>query len=63
MQPALIFKLSWFAVALGACVPALQTDPAWPGPCYGAVPPAPLEPAQSAAVVALLREAFAKADL
>ena len=45
------------------CLPALQSDPAWPGPCYGAVPPAPLEPAQSAAVVALLRDAFATIDL
>jgi hypothetical protein len=40
----------------------LQTDPAWPAPCYGHSGP-PLEPGQAAAVVQLLRDAFARASL
>ncbi len=42
---------------------ALQTDPAWPGPCYGAVPAVPLSPEAAAGVVSLLREAFANVKL
>lgn len=34
----------------------LQTDPAWPGPCYGAVPALPLAAPELA--VAMLRDAF-----
>ncbi|KAL4424408.1 hypothetical protein ABPG77_005651 [Micractinium sp. CCAP 211/92] len=41
----------------------LETDAAWPGPCYGAVPPQPLEPNAAAAVVAMLREAFMRVQL
>lgn len=39
----------------------LQTDPAWPGPCYGAVPPAPLAAPDLA--VAMLRDAFKGANI
>lgn len=38
----------------------LQTDPAWPGPCYGAVPGAPLPSDAAADVVRLLADAFAR---
>ena len=38
----------------------LVDDPAWPGPCYGAAPAAPLSEPQSAAVISLLRQAFAQ---
>ncbi|PRW45654.1 histidine triad (HIT) [Chlorella sorokiniana] len=41
----------------------LQTDPAWPGPCYGAVPAVPLAPEQLAAALAMLRDAFANIKL
>ncbi|KAI7838459.1 hypothetical protein COHA_007722 [Chlorella ohadii] len=41
----------------------LQTDPAWPGPCYGAVPAAPLAPEQLQAALAMLRDAFARVKL
>lgn len=41
----------------------VQTDPAWPGPCYGAVPPQPLAPEAAAAVVAMLQEAFAQVEI
>ena len=42
---------------------ALQSDPAWPGPCYGAVPPAPVDPAAVDSVLATLRAAFDRAKL
>lgn len=41
----------------------LQGDPSWPGPCYGAVPAVPMAPEQAAAVVGMLRQAFAGADV
>ncbi|KAL4447727.1 hypothetical protein ABPG75_004946 [Micractinium tetrahymenae] len=41
----------------------LETDPAWPGPCYGAVPPEPLAPGAAAAVVSMLQEAFERVKL
>ncbi|PSC73853.1 histidine triad (HIT) [Micractinium conductrix] len=41
----------------------LESDPAWPGPCYGAVPPAPVDPAAVDSVLATLRAAFDRAKL
>ena len=48
--------------ALGNLVPQLhvhvvarfETDPAWPGPVWGAVPPSPYDPAAAAALTARL---------
>jgi diadenosine tetraphosphate (Ap4A) HIT family hydrolase len=36
----------------------LQTDPSWPGPCYGAVPAKPLGQETATAMVKALREYF-----
>ena len=52
--------------ALGNQVPQLhlhviarfEIDPAWPGPVWGVVPPAPYEPAELAAATERLRQAF-----
>ena len=41
----------------------LQSDPAWPGPCYGAAPAQPLGTAQLLAAVELVRGALGEASL